>query len=111
MSTDTAPFVSQLRARREVHDLAPTAPEGFEIRAQVHEAWDAVRLRVSGATPAAAVKREAIRLLLANTQPAEDYMMKLGGTEIRDETLPLREVGVRAGSLIFVHARRRRPVR
>ena len=106
-----APFVTQLRSRDGVHDLSEGHDDAFLIRAQVHEAWDAIRVRVSANTPAAAVKSEAIRALLADTQPADDFVMKIGGTEVRDESRSLEALGVRAGSTVFLHGRRRRPVR
>ncbi len=92
-------------------DLSAGSAESFLIRAQVYEAWDAVRLRVSANTPVAMVKRAALRALLASDADADSYMSKVHGHEVHDEGRPLSEHGVRAGTTVFVHARRRRPVR
>lgn len=106
-----APFVTQLRTHGPTIDLSAGATDAFVIRAQVHEAWDAVRLQVSAATTVAVVKQAALTALLADERDPAAYMAKVGGTEIRDESQPLSAVGVRAGTTVLVHARRRRPIR
>jgi len=106
-----APFVTQLRTRGDTIDLSAGAAASFVIRGQVHEAWDAVRLQVTAMTPVSVVKRAALEALLADGSDPADYMAKVGGTEIRDESQPLSAVGVRAGTTVFVHLRRRRPIR
>jgi hypothetical protein len=110
-ATGHAPFVTQLRTRGETLDLAVGADDAFLIRGQVHEAWDAVRLRVSPRTTVAAVKVAALAALLGDGSDAAAYMAKVRGFEVRDESQPLDAVGVRAGSTVFVHGRRRRPIR
>jgi hypothetical protein len=107
----TAPFVTQLRTHGPTIDLAAGARDAFLIRAQVHEAWDAVRLHVCASTSVAAVKHAALTALLADERDPAAYMAKVGGTEIRDESQPLSAAGVRAGTTVLVHARRRRPIR
>jgi len=106
-----APFVTQLRTHGATIDLSAGAADSFVIRGQVHEAWDAVRLQVSANTTMAAVKQAALAALMADERDPAAYMAKVGGTEIRDESQPLRAVGVRAGTTVLVHARRRRPIR
>lgn len=106
-----APFVTQLRTHGATIDLSAGAGEPFVIRGQVHEAWDAVRLQVSANTTVAAVKQAALAALMADERDPAAYMAKVGGTEIRDESLPLSAVAVRAGTTVLVHARRRRPIR
>jgi hypothetical protein len=106
-----APSVTQWRTRGAPIDLSAGAEAPFLIRGQVHEAWDAVRLQVTEATPVAVVKRAALEALLADGSDPADYMAKVGGTEIRDESQSLGAVGVRAGTTVLVHARRRRPIR
>ncbi len=107
----TAPFVTQLRTRGAAIDLAQGAEHAFLIRSQVHEAWDAVKLLVAPHTTVAAVKRAALDALLADGSDAADYMAKVHGAEVRDESQSLQAAGVRAGTTVFVHARRRRPIR
>lgn len=106
-----APFVTQLRTHGDVIDLAGDAPDAFVIRGQVHEAWDAVRLRVARTTPLRAVKTATLTALLGNDHEAAEYMAKVRGGEVRDEMQSCEAVGVKAGTTVLVHARRRRPVR
>jgi len=104
-------FVTQLRTHGDPIDLSAGAAESYMIRAQVHEAWDAVRMQVCATTTVAAVKRAALAALLADDSDPAAYMAKVGGFEVRDESQPLGAVGVRAGTTVLVHARRRRPIR
>ncbi len=107
----TEPFETQLRTRGAGVDLSDGAGDAFVIRAQVLEAWDAVRVRVRPRTTIAAVKQAALEALLADAADASGYMAKVRGHEVRDETLALAEADVRPGTTVLVHARRRRPVR
>lgn len=108
---DVAPFVTQLRTHGELLDLAPGAPDAFVIRAQVHEAWDAVRVRVAPGTPMRAVKEAALEALVGSARESAEYMAKVRGAEVRDEARGVAAAGVRAGTTVLVHARRRRPIR
>jgi hypothetical protein len=110
-SGQEAPFVVALRTRGDTLDRSGGDPASFVIRAQVHEAWDAVRLRVSPRTPVRTVKAAALEALLGGAHEAAEYMAKVHGAEVRDEGQPLEALGVRAGTTVLVHARRRRPVR
>jgi hypothetical protein len=105
------PFVTQLRTHGDVIDLAGDAPDAFVIRGQLHEAWDAVRLRVARLTPLRAVKSATLSALLGSAHEAAEYMAKVRGGEVRDETQSCEAAGVRAGTTVLVHLRRRRPVR
>ncbi len=107
----SAPFVTSLRTRGPAIDLTHGAGEAFMIRAQVHEAWDAVRLQVATTTTIAEVMRAGLEALLGEDTDSSLYMAKVHGTEVHDESRPLSESGVRAGTTVFVHARRRRPIR
>ncbi len=107
----SVPFATQLRTRGDAIDLAAGAEPAFLIRAQVHEAWDAVKLRVGPHTTVSAVKRAALEALLADGSDAAAYMAKVRGAEVRDESQSLQAADVRAGTTVFVHARRRRPIR
>ena len=108
---DATPFVTQLRTHGDTIDLAPDASDAFVIRAQVHEAWDAVRVRVASTTTVRAVKVAALEALLGSAREASEYMAKVRGAEVRDESQPLSAADVRAGTTVLVHARRRRPIR
>ncbi len=107
----TAPFVTQLRTHGAIIDLAGGSDASFLIRAQVHEAWDAVRVQVTASTPVADVKRAALAALLGEQSASDAYMVKIHGAEVRDERQPVSACGVRAGTTVFVHGRRRRAVR
>lgn len=109
-----APFVTQLRTRGDAIDLVAggaSASEAFLIRAQVHEAWDAVRVRVTASSVMAEVKRAALTALTSDGSDPDAYVVKVRGHEVLDESCSLADVEVRAGSTVFVHARRRRPIR
>lgn len=81
------------------------------IRAQVHEAWDAVRVQVVSATTIAEVKRAGLEALLGDATDPSLYMTKVHGIEVHDESRSLADGGIRAGTTVFVHLRRRRPIR
>jgi hypothetical protein len=107
----TSPLVNSFRTSGPAIDLVAGGDVPFEIRAQVHEAWDAVRVRVSERTSVSNVKRAALLALLGSNEDAAQYMVKVHGHEVHDESLALGDAGVRAGTTVFVHSRRRRPVR
>jgi len=104
-------FVTQLRTRGDAIDLAAGSDSSFLIRAQVHEAWDAVRVRVHATTAIAAVKRAALAALLQDSSDPDAYVAKVRGHEVHDESQTLADADVRAGTTVFVHARRRRAIR
>ena len=105
------PVVTTLRT--DAREAPVVLAEGgtWTVRAQVHEAWDAIACRVAPDTPVAVVKAEAIARLLQGTADPGDYVVKVGGTEVRDESRGLAASGVRDRGTLFLHARRRRPVR
>lgn len=105
------PFVTQLRTHGDMIDLAGDATDAFVIRGQLHEAWDAVRLRVARTTPLRTVKTATLAALHGSESDASEYVAKVRGGEVRDETQTCEAVGVRAGTTVLVHLRRRRPVR
>lgn len=106
-----APPVTTWRTAGEPIDLRGGAGDGFMLRAQVHEAWDAVRVLALPTTTVAEVKRAALAALIGPSADPAEYMAKRHGTELRAEEESLERAGVRAGSTVLVHARRRRPVR
>ena len=107
----SGPFVTALRTRGPAVDLTRGEPGAFMIRAQVHEAWDAVRVQVVSATTVADVKRAGLEALLGDTSDPASYVAKVHGFEVHDESRSLADSGVRAGATVFVHSRRRRPIR
>jgi hypothetical protein len=107
----SVPFVATLRARPGTLRFAQAGPDTIVIRAQVAEAWDALRIEVSAHETVNAVKERALEAMLPTAEFADDYAVSLGGIEILDETVSLAAAGVRNGSTLLIQHRRRRPVR
>jgi hypothetical protein len=105
------PLVTTLRARAGTICLAREGEPTIAIRAQLADAWDAVRIEVSEAAPVAVVKACALEAFGAGGGRAGDYVVTLGGVEVRDESATLASVGVVNGSTLFIAFSRRRPVR
>ncbi len=111
-AADARGFPNIIRTRPLVLDLAVSgAPGTFTIRVQAADVWDTVRMRCSAGTSLRAVKLAAMKELLPDVQHETDYMVKLGGGEIRNEAVTLGELRVGDASLMFLDARRRHPVR
>ena len=105
------PFVTQLRTPAEAITLAPNGAAVITIRVQLLEAWDAVKVVVEPGTPVATVKARALAVLAPDVPDAGDLVTKLGGFEIRDEALSLSAAGVKDGSTLLLHFRRRQPLK
>ena len=108
--TAPAPFVAQLRARPEVIRLGTPGEPVITVRVQVPEVWDTVRIDAPPDTPVLVLKERALETLMIGAQQAE-YVTKLRGFEVLDETASLSSAGVVTGSTLLVTSRRRRPVR
>ena len=109
---NAAPFSAQFRARPGILTLgAVSAAERWTVRVQLSEAWDAVRVSVPPSEPVRAVKLAALEALQPDARYHEDYVVKLSGVAIADETASLADVGAADGSIFLVMYRRRRPVR
>lgn len=109
MSTAT-PFVAQLRARPDAIRLGTPGSPVITVRVQVPEVWDTVRVDASPDTPVITVKERALETLMPGADQAE-FVTKLRGFEVLDETASLDAAGVVTGSTLLVTFRRRRPVR
>lgn len=109
MSTAT-PFVAQLRSRPEAIRLGTAGSPVITVRVQVPEVWDTVRVDAPPDTPVLTVKERALETLMAGANQIE-YVTKLRGWEVLDETASLAAAGVENGSTLLVTSRRRRPVR
>lgn len=105
-----APFVAQLRARPEVIRLGTTGEPVITVRVQVPEVWDTVRIDAPPDTPVLVLKQRALEILMPGAEHVE-YVTKLRGFEVLDETASLSAAGVVTGSTLLVTSRRRRPVR
>jgi hypothetical protein len=107
----TSPFVSQLRARGDVLQLAPAGAPAMTVRVEMPEVWDTVRASVSPTTPVAVLKSAALDALYPGGDAPDAFVMKLRGFEVLDESESLSKVGAVDGSIFLLTYRRRRPVR
>jgi hypothetical protein len=105
-----APFVAQLRARPEAIRLGTGASPVITVRVQVPEIWDTVRIDAPPDTSVLTVKEHALNALVAGSDPSE-WVVKLRGFEVLDESATLEAAGAVNGSTFLVTSRRRRPVR
>jgi hypothetical protein len=105
------PFVTQLRTPAEAIALAPVGADSITIRVQLLEAWDAVKIIAEPRTSVAAVKARALAALAPDVPLPGDVVTKLGGFEIRDEAKSLADAGVKDGSTLLLHFRRRQPLK
>lgn len=106
----TIPFVSTLRARRASVLLGPQDGETIDVRVEIPEIWDVVRIVASPSETVLAVKVAALAALDPRGDQ-RDYVMKLRGFEMLDEQHTLAEAGAKQNSTFLLTHRRRRPVR
>ena len=107
----TGPFVNSLRTSgaplRIGHSDAPV----LRFRVEMPEVWDTILVEAAESEPVLTVKAAALERLWPAGGAHEDYVMKLDGFEILQESAPLSELGVVDGSTFLLTSRRRRPVR
>jgi hypothetical protein len=105
-----APFVASLRARESIV-LSPVGGASLTIRAQLADAWDAVRVSVSADDSVLAVKLRALEALDPGADAPGEYMVTYRGVRIPDENASLAHAGIVNGGTVFIAHRHRRPVR
>jgi hypothetical protein len=105
----TTPFVTSLRARPGTLVLGQ-APR-LTLRVEMPEVWDAVRIQAPTTEPISAIKETALQALYPNGASYADFVIKLNGYEVLDESVPLAQTGAIDGSTFLLTFRRRRPVR
>ncbi|MFN2636666.1 MAG: hypothetical protein ABR585_06555 [Gemmatimonadaceae bacterium] len=103
-------FVNQLRTSGRTFKLGPQNGSPLELRAQVLEAWDAIRIDASPSASVRSLKELALRQLYPDPRHAQDFIVKLNGFEILDEDAPISSTEARNGSTFLITDRRRRPV-
>ena len=106
----TAPFVNGLRTHGAALTLGSQSGPVLRLRAQVLEAWDAIRVDADPSASVLSLKELAIRELYPDPGHEDDFMVKLHGYEILDETAPLSSTNATDGSTFLITDRRRRPV-
>ena len=107
--TTPVPFVSALRTQGAPLRLGSGAGQVLHLRAQVLEAWDAIRIDADPSTSVKSLKHLALRTLSPHVNE-DDYVVKLHGWEILDENAPISSTKARNGSIFLISDRRRRPV-
>jgi hypothetical protein len=111
MSAAEAPFVAEIRSRPGTLRLANPGEQVITVRVHVPEVWDTLRCEVSPETSVSLLKQRALEILLSDAVNDHEYVVKIMGREVLEESAPLSAVGVRDGSTLLVTSRRRRPVR
>ena len=108
MTAPTA-FVNTLRTHGAPLRLGSGAGEVLHLRAQVLEAWDAIRVDADPSASVKSLKHLALQTLFPQANE-DDYVVKLHGWEILDENAPISSTRARNGSIFLISDRRRRPV-
>ena len=103
-------FVTTLRTPREPLVVGERSDGTLHLRAQVLEAWDAVRIDANPAKSVRTVKNRALEELYPDAHSGDEFVVKLHGFEILDESVALADAGVKDGSILLIADRRRRPV-
>lgn len=110
----TAPFVVELRSRPGVSVLSHDGADDsrlLHLRVEMPEVWDVARVDASPGEPVLAVKVHALAALYPKAASHQDFVIKLRGVEIFDESVSVADAGARDGSIFLLTHRRRRPVR
>jgi hypothetical protein len=108
--TTLTPFVNSLRAAGAPFILGSASNQMLHLRAQVLEAWDAIRIDANPSASVRSLKQLALRELYPDARHEEEYVVKLHGFEILDEDAPISSTPARNGSTFLITDRRRRPV-
>ena len=105
------PFVAQLRARGVALQVAAPGVPAITVRVEMPEVWDTVKAVVSLTQPVRDLKLRALEALYPVNEPPEEFVLKLRGFEVLDESATLADAGARDGSIFLLTHRRRRAVR
>ena len=89
--TAPVPFVNTLRNQGPPLRLGSGSGQVLHLRAQVLEAWDAVRVDADYSASVQSLKDLALQTLYPNVEQ-NDYFVKLHGWEILDEAASLADV-------------------
>ena len=105
-----ASFVNSIRVQGEPFTLGSGAGKVLNVRAQVLEAWDAIRIDADPSASVKSLKELTLKELYPDARSADEYVVKLNGFEILDEAAPISSTAARNGSTFLITDRRRRPV-
>ena len=106
-----APFVTQLRARRDTIRMGAEGEPTITIRVEMNAVWDAVRIETPSSVSVEAIKVRALEALFPQAEFHEDFVAKLAGWELLNERESLAAAGVKDGSILLLMHRHRRPLR
>lgn len=104
------PFVTGLRVQGQPIRLGSGSGPVLHLRAQVLEAWDAIPVDADPSASVRSLKELALKELYPDGRKSDEYVVKLHGWEILDETAPISSTAARNGSIFLITDRRRRPV-
>ncbi len=108
----TVPFVTELRTSDDVIVVTANGDGGvLHLRVQAAELWDTHRVDASAMAPVVDVKKAALAQFFPDGASIDDFVVKLRGFEILDESETLAASGVKDGSTLLLARRRRRPVK
>jgi len=110
MKKTNTPFVSALRTRGVSFKLGSPSGAPLQVRAQVLEAWDAIKIDADPEASVKSLKHLALQELYPDIRGDDEYVVKLHGFEILDENAPLSSTAAKNGSTFLITDRRRRPV-
>ena len=99
-----------LRTRNAPIVVGEPSDKMLRFRAQVLEAWDAVQIHANPNEPVRTVKLRALEELYPDSFSSDEFVVKLHGFEILDESVSLADAGVKDGAILLIADRRRRPV-
>ncbi|MEJ7809672.1 MAG: hypothetical protein WKG32_04560 [Gemmatimonadaceae bacterium] len=104
------PFVWNVRSRNEIVRVGAANGAAMNVRVEVPEVWDVVRVAAEPSASVLEVKRAALDVLVPGADVSR-YVIKLRGYEVLDEAKSLSDAGALDGSIFLLTHRRRRPVR
>ena len=107
----SAPFVAQLRARGDTLRVAHSGGPTITVRVEMPEVWDTVKALVSPDQAVMSLKVRALEALYPKVESHSEFVMKLNGWDVLDESATIASVGAVDGSIFLLTSRRRRPVR
>jgi hypothetical protein len=107
----TAPPVVEYRARPGGVRLGGAGEPVIALRVEVPEVWDVVRVEAPPATPVAVVKQRALEELVPDFSNSDEWVVKLRGFEVLDESVTLTDAGAKNGSTFLITNRHRKPVK
>src|ERR1051325_1331527 len=102
--TTPVPFVNALRTQGATLHLGTGTGQVLHLRAQVLEAWDAIRVDADPSASVKSLKHLALQTLSPDVNE-DDYVVKLHGWEILDENAPISSTKARNGSIFLISDR------